>query len=211
MDKGTGGVSKEPPFKIGNPNFFVPVNEVSILSEPQQEQDVIALFNQLIAGGVIRGIRLMATNQHEKYDGVFRYILSEPLKNHIFDKATNPLGIKDLVSKAPFLSKPCILEYKYDLDALIRDFENESKYESDIDLTVVWQVGNEWKKRYSVISLLDLENLHHREFHGLTHIVCDEHSGDRRFDMIVLSELIAFLDDVDQTQSPQRSLYGAEE
>jgi hypothetical protein len=150
------------PLQIENPNFFIPVHQVSILSEPQREQDVIALFNQLLAGGVVRGIRLMATNQHEKYDGVFRYAVVEPVSNHKFDKSTNPLGVKDLVGKVPYFSKPYVLEYKYTLDALIRDFENEEKYESDIDLAVVWEAGSDRRKRYSIVSLLNLDNLQHR-------------------------------------------------
>jgi hypothetical protein len=150
----------------------------------------------------------MATNQHEKYDGVFRYSVAEPLSNHIFDKSANPLGVKDLIDKVPFSSRPYVLEYKYTLDALIRDFENEEKYESDVDLVVVWEAGSEWKKRYSITSLLDLDNLQHRPFHGLTHVVRDDHSGDVRFNLVVLSELIAFLQDVNTMQGFQKSEYG---
>src|SRR5690606_32524118 len=53
----------EHPLALNNKNFFAPINEISITSEPQSEQDVIVLFNQLIAGGVIRGIKLLATSQ----------------------------------------------------------------------------------------------------------------------------------------------------
>lgn len=44
------------PLVMENPNFFDPVKKISINSMPTREQDVIALFNQLIAGGVIRGM-----------------------------------------------------------------------------------------------------------------------------------------------------------
>ncbi|MGZ7210248.1 MAG: hypothetical protein ACXVHV_10240, partial [Methanobacterium sp.] len=50
------------PLALNNKNFFAPINEISITSEPQSEQDVIVLFNQLVAGGVIRGIKLLATS-----------------------------------------------------------------------------------------------------------------------------------------------------
>lgn len=63
----------------------MPVNEISIVSEPQSEQDVIVLFNQLIAGGVIRGIKLYATSQIKQYDGIFKFTIKEPVDNHIFD------------------------------------------------------------------------------------------------------------------------------
>ena len=84
------------PLQIKNTNFFAPINEISITSVPQSEQDVIVLFNQLIAGGVIRGFKLLATSQRKQYDGVFRFVVKEPFTNHIFDKKDNPLGVQEL-------------------------------------------------------------------------------------------------------------------
>ena len=55
------------PLEIKNQNFFIPTKKISITSVPTREQDVIALFNQLIAGGVIRGIRIMSTNERFTY------------------------------------------------------------------------------------------------------------------------------------------------
>lgn len=51
------------PLTLTNENFFVPTKQISMTSIPTREQDVIALFNQLIAGGVIRGIKIMSTNE----------------------------------------------------------------------------------------------------------------------------------------------------
>jgi len=74
--------------------LFLPTKEPSITSEPLNEQDVISLFNQLLAGGVIRGIKIMSTNSHQKYDGVYKFWLKKPFENHIFEKNINPLGMK---------------------------------------------------------------------------------------------------------------------
>jgi hypothetical protein len=76
------------------------------------------------------------------------------------------------------------------------------------NLVIVWEVGNDWKKRYSITSSLDLENLQHRNIHGLTHIVYDDNSGERRFDLIALSELIEYLEDVNAVQQMQTEKYG---
>jgi hypothetical protein len=62
----------EKPLRIYRDDLFLPTNEPSITAEPLNEQDVIALFNQLLPGGVIRGIKIMATNQHQKYDGIYK-------------------------------------------------------------------------------------------------------------------------------------------
>lgn len=196
------------PLIISNKNFFAPIHEISITSVPQSEQDVIVLFNQLLAGGVIRGIKLLATDQKKQYDGVFKYYIKEPISNHIYHKTDNPLGVNDLENKSSYSSRPWILEYKYSLDALIREFENEEKKESEINLVVIWETGELWKKTYQVTPLLDIDNLHHREFHGLTHIF---HSGTNKFYAIVLSELIGYLNDFDKSQETQRKKYNLDE
>ncbi len=78
---------------INNANFLLPLKEISITSKPKSEQDVIVLFNQLLAGGVVRGIKLLAASTHQQYDGIYRYAVKPPLGNHIFEKNSNPLGV----------------------------------------------------------------------------------------------------------------------
>ena len=196
---------KSNPLILNNENFFKPLNEISITSEPQSEQDAIVLFNQLIAGGVIRGLKLLATSQVKQYDGVFKYVVKEPLKNHEFDKENNPLGVEEFHFAAELTSPPKVLEYKYNLDALFHEFESEYKNEKDIHLAIAWEMGDEWKKNYEVISFLDLDNLHQRDFHGLTHQL---DSGTTKFHVIILKELIEYLNDVDGVQAYHKDKYG---
>jgi hypothetical protein len=193
---------------FNNPNFFLPLREISITSKPRSEQDVIVLFNQLIAGGVIRGLKLMATSSHQQYDGVYRYSVKNPIENHTFDRVTNPLGVPDVQLKGEYTSKPYVLEYKHNVDALIQEFENQEKNESDVNLVVAWEIGSEWKRRYAVTSLLDVNNIQHRPFHGVTHIFRDQNSGDVRFYGIILSELVEALNDFDGSQAKQVLRYG---
>lgn len=193
------------PLVITNRSFFAPIYEVSITSVPQSEQDVIVLFNQLIAGGVIRGIKLLATSQIKQYDGVYKFHVREPLENHVFDKSNNPLGVEELHFSKEHISPPKVLEYKYNLDALMYEFENGEKDEKDIHLAVVWEIGAEWKKNYDVTSLLDLENIHQRDFHGITHAF---DSGTTKFYVIGLKELVEYLNDVDGVQAYQKKAYG---
>ena len=192
------------PLHLNNKNFFAPTNEISITSEPLSEQDVIVLFNQLIAGGVIRGIKLLATSQTQQYDGVFKFSIKEPFTNHEFDKENNPLGVKELHYDREYLSPPKILEYKFNIDALIRDFETEYKSEKEIHLAIAWELGSECHRNYEVTSLLDLEHIHLREYHGITHIL---HSATSKFYVIILKELIDYLNSVDGVQEYQRNSY----
>jgi len=192
------------PLILNNPNFFKPVNEISISSKPQSEQDAVVLFNQLVAGGVIRGIKLLATSQNAQYDCIFKFVVNPPEENHIFDKEINPLGIEQLGMSVGMISPPKVLEYKYNLDALFQEFENEEKFEKDISLAVAWNLGNQWRKNYEVTSLLDLDNLHHRYHHGLTHIIT---SSTNRFFAIILSELIEYLNNVEGVQEYHKITY----
>ncbi|MCG8528151.1 MAG: hypothetical protein MI748_17355 [Opitutales bacterium] len=201
---------RQNPIILQNDNFFVPVNEISISASPTSEQDVVALFNQLLAGGVIRGVKMMASSSHHQYDGLFRYHIRPPQSNHMYDATTNPLGIQDTPNKEGFLSKPYVLEFKHNFDALIADFENEEKHESAIDLAIAWEMGTRWKERYQCVSLLLPDNLHLRQFHGVTHELHDDNTGEKRMDVILLSSLVSYLNDADAEVLRQQGLYGEE-
>ena len=198
---------KEFPLNINNDNFFLPVKRVSITSMPKREQDVIALFNQLVAGGVIRGITIMSTNERFVYDGMYRIVMDPPKENHIFNKETNPLGIIPEYYTDNLLTHPKIMEYKITLDALIEDIEAGDKNSNDIDLVVVWETGEDYQNNYHITSLLDPDNLSERQYHGITHIMTNVNTGQREMDLIVLKELIEYLNNIDETIIKQKSKY----
>lgn len=198
------------PLELINPNFFLPSSKISITSKPTREQDVIALFNQLIAGGVIRGIKIMSTNERLTYDGLYRIAIEEPKVHHLYDAVTNPLGIdKSILDNftLPFVTKPKVLEYKYSLDGLIEDIEGGVKNSNDIGLVVVWETGEEFRNNYKITSYLDPDNLTLREYHGVTHSITNINTDQREMELVVLSELIDFLNDSETTIEAQRDKY----
>ena len=192
------------PLNITSEHFFIPTKKISILSTPQSEQDVIVLFSQLLAGGVIRGIKLLATSQTMQYDGVFRFVITPPPEHLQFDEKGNPLGIVDAQVTVEKRSPPKILEYKYCVDGLIRDFESSEKNQKDISLVIAWSMGSLWKKSYEVTSLIDVANINHREYHGITHIM---RSHNTTLYAIILEELIQYLNNPSEAQALQRSRY----
>ena len=103
------------------------------------------------------------------------------------------------------LVHPKILEYKYSLDGLIREFDSGVKQETDVSLAVFWDMGTEYLKEYNVISLLDEDNIHQRKHHGLTHILNSAHSN---FVVICLKELMQRLNDPEESQVMQSEAYG---
>ena len=200
---------RQDPLLLKSQHFFKPTERISITSAPTREQDVIALFHQLIAGGVIRGINVMSTNERFTYDGLYRIAFDLNLDLFVYDEEKNPLGVpKD--TAAALLGKvtdPRVLEYKFCLDGLIEDIENQDKNINDIDLCVVWDTGELYKGRYGITSLLLPENADQRQYHGVTHVLQDLETGARNCDLMVLSELVRYLNDPFATAAEQRKKY----
>jgi hypothetical protein len=185
---------EEAPLIISGPGLFAPEERVPITSIPLLEQDIVALFHQLLAAGVIRGFRVLATSQHQRYDGVVKVHIADPTDKFIYDPKTNPLGIpKENLQK--YTTAPMILEYKYNVDALIDDMSRETKFERHIDLIVAWTMGSRWKERYQVIPLLHNQHIHDRQFHGVTHEFLDDRTGQKVFYGVILEELVQYLQD----------------
>lgn len=200
----------EHPLVISHESFFLPLKKISITSEPTREQDVIALFNQLVAGGVIRGVRIMSTNERFTYDSMFRVMVEQPFDLHVYDAKSNPLGVdsdNQIFSNDSFVSSPKILEYKYSLDGLIEDIEANEKNTNDLDLVVVWETGETYQHNYYITSILNPDNLAYREYHGVTHVLQNINSNQKELDIIVLSELIEFLADMPNAIEKQIDKY----
>ena len=106
-----------------------------------------------------------------------------------------------------YRTPPKVLEYKFNLDGLIREFESEYKHENDVDLAVFWEMGEEYKKEYDILSYLDFNQTHRRPHHGLTHQLS---SANSRFEVICLKELVDLLNSPKSSQEFQREAYGDE-
>lgn len=199
------------PLVLENPNFFDPVKKISITSMPTREQDVIALFNQLIAGGVIRGIKIMSTNERMTYDSLYKILITDKSNLQLFDCDTNPLGIAEdvfeemLKDREEFVSEPKVLEYKYSLDGLIEDIESGIKNTNDINLVVAWEAGESYKDNYNIESLLIDGNEMMRQYHGLTHRLHSASTNEYVCDLILLKDLILYLNNAEESDILQES------
>lgn len=197
------------PLQLKNPHFFAPTQSISITSIPTREQDVIALFHELVAGGVVRGIAIMSTNEHSTYDGLFRISFALESALYLYDGEKNPLGVSNEVldALAGVVTKPRVLEYKFSLDGLIEDFDNNDKNINDIDLCIAWDTGSLYEQRYAITSVLTPENADQRQYHGVTHVLQDLETGNKHCDLIILSELIDCLENAEEGAERQRQKY----
>ena len=197
------------PLVLASKHFFKPTERVSITSAPTREQDVIALFHQLVAGGVIRGISVMSTNERFIYDGLYKVAFDLDFSWYVYDLANNPLGVPQSTAAelSGRITSPRILEYKFSLDGLIEDVDSHDKSIKDIDLCVVWETGSSYNERYGITSLLVPENADQRQYHGITHVLTDLESGAKLSDLIVLRELVAVLNSPESSYVAQREKY----
>jgi hypothetical protein len=198
------------PLQLASPHFFHPIQKISILSTPTREQDVIALFHELLSGGVIRGIHVLATNERLTYDGLFKLGYSDDLSLSVFDAEENPLGVtmeNAIPLQGRMLPDPFVLEYKFSVDGLMNDLSTQEKNVSDIDLCVAWELGSEYDEQFRVTTLLVPENLDSREYHGLTHVLQDPESGALVCNLVILSDLIKYLIDRETCVAEQRGKF----
>ncbi len=72
---------------------------------------------------------------------------------------------------------------------------------------VVWETGTLYKGNYRITSLLDADNLSLRQYHGLTHIITNQTTDQKEMDLIVLSELIAHLNNSEESSKNQKAKY----
>jgi hypothetical protein len=192
---------------IKGPGLFMPTEELPIRSEPLVEQDVVALFNQMLSSGVIRGIQLIASSQYNQYDGLYRVRMDPPFTKYVRCEE-NPLGIDESFfdNERRYITKTKVLEYKYSLDGLVEELQSGVKDVNDIGLVVAWEMSAKWREMFDVTCLLDDETSHHRQIHGTTHSFTHSVSGAHAFEAVILHDLVRFLMDPDAETQRQRKL-----
>ena len=188
--------------------LFLPTEELPIRSEPLVEQDVVALFNQMLSSGLVRGIQLIASSQYHQYDGLYRVMMSPPFTKFIRSKE-NPLGVEaeHFDGKVePQVTKVKVLEYKFTMDGLVEELQAGVKDVNDIGLLIAWELGDKWKQMFDITCYLDEDVVHHRQVHGTTHSFVHSISGTHAFEAIILRDLVGYLTDPDAEILHQRSI-----
>ena len=179
---------------IKGAGLFMPSEELPIRSEPLVEQDVVALFNQMLSSGLVRGIQLISSSQYNQYDGLYRVKMDPPFQKFI-RSTNNPLGIEEefFTKESAYVTKIKVLEYKYNLDGLIEELQSEVKSIGDIGLVVTWEMGIKWQEMFDVTCLLGEDTTHHRQIHGTTHSFTHSVSGVHAFEAVILHDLVRYL------------------
>jgi hypothetical protein len=175
----------------------------SYISAPQEEQDVIALYHQLIGAGLIRGINFYGSKVNERYDAMVE--MNYPDDSIQFHPVSCSLGVSGAID-FPYNSEPKILEYKFDLDALFRDFDASIKFAKHVDFVVCWKASLQVKNGFSIHSYLVDDQGVRRVLFGATHRL--EQAGSGHFmEVVVLEELLNYLANPSHEAANQKVKY----
>jgi hypothetical protein len=153
--------------------------DLQVIKIPHEEQDVVALFFDLLGAGYLKGYQVLATKVSWKYDSIARFLLTYD-ESAVYHPINNPLGIPsekfvEGVKRSPERS---LMEFKFSSDGLIRDILQEVKKLSDIRWLVCWEIGDLHKREdFEIIEITSEDQKHHREYYGTTHLLTDRRSN----------------------------------
>jgi hypothetical protein len=154
-----------------NPLSIAPV---CYMSAPITEQDVVGIFNQFAALGLIPGLKIFSTSGQQTYDCYVRFDCRDNLDRLRYKSiGENPLGLSEDVlgrEDKSFSTKSLTLEFKNTLEGLISDLESQSNKKAfpHIDICVCWDALEERHRLYTLTPITE-SNLHERRYPGITH------------------------------------------
>jgi hypothetical protein len=106
------------------------------------------------------------------------------------------------------MTEPKILEYKFEFDTLVADFEKEVKFSKHVDFVVCWSAGTQFRERFYLQSLLVGDEGSERQIFGATHKVFSVGSQEQAaFELLVLEDLMSWLQDSPGEEAKQKLRY----
>ena len=175
--------------------------DFALLSEPRQEQDVVILFSQMVAAGVLRGYEILgAAEGNQPYDSLMR--VRVPLKglDH-FDKEHPEALPSELIEDTDEISTTIlVVEFKYDLTDLVRDFADHRKRFGDIQVAIAWNAREGFKQGvygdYTLYTVALPETVSVRPYPGVTHVL-RRNGSDHLIHVVLLEDLFIMKRDYD--------------
>lgn len=160
----------------GGSPLDLPRPQVALLKEPREEQDVVALFFNLLGTGHIKGYKFFCTKIARQYDGI-GYFELDRTSDILYNADSNPLGIPEESFGNQSTKRSTIrnfIEFKVSTDDLVRDIRNGDKQLRDIKWLICWKKGTlHTREGMSIDEILDENQRGHREFYGVTDVMRD--------------------------------------
>ena len=138
-------------FFLGRDNLGIP--ELAIKKVPRDENDVIALFFELLGRGYIKGYKSFGLSQMDPYDG--RFIIRRS-----GDTSDPVVPVDDRQLSA--------IEFKVIASWLIRDLEREAKDPRELKLVIAWDEGSAKSDQFGFADIEHSRYYRDRVYPGVT-------------------------------------------
>jgi hypothetical protein len=157
------------------------VGDIHYSSKPEKEQDVIALFNQLVGMEFLHAYRPVYFDENFVYDSFFDYS---------FDLVHDSIQ-ESLPGSDEMVDDELIVEFKYEARTILNDVVNNTKDWTEMDLLVCWEIGREdWASGGDNIEFTEPSSPAEREYAGVTHIATIGSKGDEAVFVIAIEKLL---------------------
>lgn len=138
------------------------INQLAIRKVPKYENDVIALFSELLGRGYLEGYQNFGLSQMDPYDG--RFII----------RRTQDEGDPLPPSDERQLS---VVEFKTEADKLFREFEIGDKNPRELNLVIAWEEGSSSSTQFFFENIEYSRHYPDKVYPGVTRYIEDTLSG----------------------------------
>jgi hypothetical protein len=157
--------------------------EINFAAIPKEEQDVVALFNQLIGMGVLPQFLPVYLSGVDDYDGYFHY-RPERVPDVVQERLAGEAVLDDR-------DKRGILEFKLDASEMLDNIVNRVKRWEEMDLLICWDLGQGGRQLSGDrIDFIEAESPVERRYAGVTHLATTQSGGQRELRVIALRPLL---------------------
>ena len=175
--------------RLGNamtPQQLPGFGRIPLASTPEEEQDVVALFNELIGMGVLAHFRPTYFSGVDDYDG---WVEIDPDATASQLEEVLP-GLPEL----PARDRAGILEFKLNASDILEDVVNDVKDWTELELIVCWSIGIDGRDHGGdQIQFAATEAADERLYAGVTHLATLQSKGDVSVPVMELKTLLSKL------------------
>ena len=159
-------------FFLRRPNLGI--DKLAIRKEPRDENDVIALFFELIGRGDISGYQVFGLSQKDPYDG--RFLIKYKDRE---DDLAEPKDDRQLTA----------VEFKVSASLVIRDLERETKDPRDLKLLIAWDEGSSNSDQFGFADIEHSRYYPDKVYPGVTRYLQNTKSGSQ-IQVLLLKSLL---------------------
>lgn len=165
-----------------NPSFIPEFGDIALQTQPESEQDVIALYNQLVGMGLLRHLEPVFFSGFDYYDSYFQYI-PDSVDPAVKEKLP---GVADVDQR----NLEGVAEFKLVGDSVLDDVVATIKQWNDMIFLVCWEVGRDKRVGGDDVTFTECTNSVDRRYPGVTHLARLQSGGDHTIFVIALKDFL---------------------